>query len=111
MLLLFGQLILEIRFTHLNLVPRKLLRFAAAKSGVPMNCNDHKYSEVSKTLKVVTIESHHEVNDIKFVAKILNDQIYVRDIKEIIVDRAGSYDLRSIRPLQDRVPRSDFLKY
>ena len=59
------------KFSHLNSVPKKLLRYAAAKSGVHIDYDEHDYSEVSKALKVFTIESHHKVNDVNFVAKIL----------------------------------------
>ena len=59
-------------FTSLNSLPRKLLRYAAAKSGTPMNCDDRDYSEISRTTKVFTIESHQKVNDLTLVAKIVH---------------------------------------
>ena len=73
------------------------------ESGTPMNYYGHDYSEISRTAKLFTIESHYKVNDLNLVAKIVHDQLNVPEIKNKFVDRNVSYDLRLIRPLQEQI--------
>ena len=88
------------KFTLLNSVPRKVSRYVAATSGLPMDYDIHDYSEISRAINVFTIESHHKINDLNWEARIVHGRWNVSETIRKIFECNVSYNPRLSRPLQ-----------
>ena len=87
---------------------QRSLRYASYKTDLPMEYNNHNYSTISRKLKIPTIKSIHDYNDIILTFKILNNSISSKSLLDHFKVRQISYNIRNFREIKESNSNSNY---
>ena len=89
-------------------IQRKFLRYASYKTDSPMKYNNHNCANISRKLKIPTIKSIHDYNDIILTFKILNNSISSSSLLDHFKVRQISYNIRNFREIKESNSNSNY---
>lgn len=99
------------KYSKLDAIPRKFLRYAAYKMRNPMAYDNHNYTEISKICNVYTTKSLHMYFDISFVKGLLADNVNCLSLKLKYQSRHITYNIRSSSPIKEETTKNNLAYY
>ena len=99
------------KFTDLNRVLTRFLRFASYKYGKPLAYDDHDYSCISAACDINKLDSIHLYQDICFVVECLKGNIKYATFDRRFVLRNLTYCLRNHRPFLEHTHSSNYISH
>ena len=99
------------KFSELNSVLKKFLRYASFKNGSPMAFDSHDYSYISATCGITKLESLHHYLDVSFVLENLKGKLKCNIFDNRFHLRELTYCLRNHRPYKESTHTNNYIAH
>ena len=99
------------KFSELNSILTKFLRFAAFKNGTPMKFDNHNYSSISSICNLHKLESIHHYHDVSFVLENLRGKLKSNIFDNRFQLRELTYHLRNHRPYKEFTHKNNYIAH
>lgn len=99
------------KFSELNSVITRFLRYASLKNGTPMAFDNHDYSTISATCDINKLESVHHYLDINFILENLKGNLKCNMFENRFHLRELTYCLRNHRPYKETTHTKNYIAH
>ena len=97
------------KFSRLNSIVTRFLRYASLKNGTPMSFDNHSYSDISHICNVNDLESVHHYLDVSLVLANIKGGIICPTLESRFQLRDLTYNLRNHRPYLEQLHSRNYI--